>query len=740
MQERLAPQCATAPTPWLEVGVGLPLGLAAFGVLLFGAAPTVFWRDAGQLGAAAFSLGVPHPTGFPLYMMLGKLASLIPLGSVAFRMNLLSAGCGAAVVGLLGGAVARLGPREGGATGLGLLAGGVTAAVLLCNTTFWLHATTTEVYAPAALGLTAGLAIVASRPQTGSTRLELLLAASTGLAAGTHISAALGLAVLWAVLLVAEARARGGRRALALVGRATPVVVAGLLVYAYLPVATLHDPYRNWGDPSTPSRFLAHVTGSTIREAFSGRILSHSRLALAANLRGYCGQLVEGVGLVAPALALIGVAALAWRRRLALLFMLVGVWLVDAAFTVLVNPMGIADRQTGVPSALAMAALAGVGATSIALLLRRLPARWLPAWAPPALAATAIVAALAPALASVRELRLRTSDCFADLYGQSALRQAPPGAVLFSAQDDATGVLTYLLGVEGSRPDLALVPLAHIYDAHEITHWSRLYGPDVIPADVVEQARDAARTGELLEASTQETLLATIIRGLQGRRAMMWQLGEGDLDAIALPLLAPGFPLWHLRSKPGTPQPYPTDLVPSQVRRFEALAGIPPDPTAAGVMAETARQAGLVEARVGRLKVAVPLLEQAVALAPDNASALSNLSALLDRQGDLPRALALAQRAVEARPDYPLGRRNLASLLLRTGQKERAEEEARQALSITSRPRDKAKIHVILAQTAAARGDLAAARAEVDEALANAPNLAEAIALKADLARDGSER
>ena len=50
-------------------------------------APTVTLVDSGELIVAARFLGVAHPPGFPLYLMLAHLASLVPIGNVAERIN-----------------------------------------------------------------------------------------------------------------------------------------------------------------------------------------------------------------------------------------------------------------------------------------------------------------------------------------------------------------------------------------------------------------------------------------------------------------------------------------------------------------------------------------------------------------------------------------------------------------------------------------------------------------------------
>ncbi|HEX6383102.1 MAG TPA: DUF2723 domain-containing protein [Anaerolineae bacterium] len=70
-------------------------GLLALLVYLLTLAPDLTWAnygvDGGELITAAISGGVPHPPGYPTYVLIGKLFSYVPLGTVAYRFNLLSA-------------------------------------------------------------------------------------------------------------------------------------------------------------------------------------------------------------------------------------------------------------------------------------------------------------------------------------------------------------------------------------------------------------------------------------------------------------------------------------------------------------------------------------------------------------------------------------------------------------------------------------------------------------------------
>ena len=66
---------------------------AAFAVYLLTLYPTVGWVDCGEVAAGCYLLNVLHPTGYPLFTLIGCLFSHIPLSTVATRVNALSAVC-----------------------------------------------------------------------------------------------------------------------------------------------------------------------------------------------------------------------------------------------------------------------------------------------------------------------------------------------------------------------------------------------------------------------------------------------------------------------------------------------------------------------------------------------------------------------------------------------------------------------------------------------------------------------
>jgi hypothetical protein len=117
-------------------------------------APTVTLWDAGEFITAAKVLGVPHPPGTPLFVLVGHVwGAVMPIGSYAWRLNLMSACFSAAGAGCLFLVAHRL--LQGEAAWLRL--GGAAAAAILSAFTFtgWQNSNETEVYTFATFSIAA---------------------------------------------------------------------------------------------------------------------------------------------------------------------------------------------------------------------------------------------------------------------------------------------------------------------------------------------------------------------------------------------------------------------------------------------------------------------------------------------------------------------------------------------------------------------------------------------------------
>ncbi len=105
----------------------------------FTLSPDFLPADSGEFQAVVPLLGVAHPPGFSLYILLGKLfITLIPFGSPAYRLNLFSAFTSALTLVVVNLAVARL-------TRSSRLPGLLASFTLGLSTTFWSQATTANI-------------------------------------------------------------------------------------------------------------------------------------------------------------------------------------------------------------------------------------------------------------------------------------------------------------------------------------------------------------------------------------------------------------------------------------------------------------------------------------------------------------------------------------------------------------------------------------------------------------------
>ncbi|MCK5851555.1 DUF2723 domain-containing protein, partial [bacterium] len=86
------------PVNWMTGFIAFAISLATY---IYTLQPTVGLEDSGELITGAYKLGVPHPPGYPMWSILAKILTFIPVGDVAYRVNLLSALCGALSAGML---------------------------------------------------------------------------------------------------------------------------------------------------------------------------------------------------------------------------------------------------------------------------------------------------------------------------------------------------------------------------------------------------------------------------------------------------------------------------------------------------------------------------------------------------------------------------------------------------------------------------------------------------------------
>lgn len=233
--------------PWLQASLASVL---AFIVYLRTLAPTVMWYDMGEFATGAYVLGIAHNTGYPLLMLVGKLFTLLPVGDVAYRVNLMSATFGALTVLGIYLIVFQLTRSRPAAS--------VAALTIAFTSTLWSNATWATSYDLNAFLTVLILYLLLRWRESRKPYLLYASALAFGLSLGNH-RMILTVAPAMAYLIWYDHRsgkAPVGRRQLL-----TLIVFffAGFSVNLYLPLRAAQQPPVNWGDPSDLERFLTMV-------------------------------------------------------------------------------------------------------------------------------------------------------------------------------------------------------------------------------------------------------------------------------------------------------------------------------------------------------------------------------------------------------------------------------------------------------------------------------------------------
>lgn len=170
------------------------IGIAALALYVRTLAPSLLWGDSAEFQTLSYTLGMTHPSGYMTQIMFGKLFTYIPVGNIAYRVNLLSAFFGALAV-----AETYLIVRLLGGSNVPAL----SASILLTLTEgFWWRALVAESYALAAGMLATVWLLVLLWRNTGKWGYLFLAGIAGGLSLGIHstvIMTALSVLVLMAL-------------------------------------------------------------------------------------------------------------------------------------------------------------------------------------------------------------------------------------------------------------------------------------------------------------------------------------------------------------------------------------------------------------------------------------------------------------------------------------------------------------------------------------------------------------
>ncbi len=430
---------------------GLILGwtLALYGL---SCAPGLLWQDSGLIQYRVLNTDISGFLGLalshPLYYLLGIASKCVPVGQIAFKVNLISALLGAVTVANLWLLVRMLTTRSTPAL--------VAAVTLAVSHTFWQHSSMAETYTLWSALFTAELVTLARYTQTKKVSYLYYLGLFNGLAMAVHMLAAIALVVyLGWIALLWRRRCVSGRQV---------ALIAALWIIGCLPYEVLCvQDYLQRGDllgTASSALFGDQWRGQVLNASITGRLVAENLMLWALNFPTP-NVVLAGVGLVY-------LVRLRQTEAMALPILILSLLFLAFAFR-----YTVVDRYAFfIPFYILVSVMMGLGADAV---LTRFPRRWLAG----AMVAAAILPvglyALAPAMARAGHLDLRTRGdvpyredleffitpwktwCYGpERFATEVLSAVGQDAVIY-ADLTTVGPLLIRQQTEALRPDVAIV-------------------------------------------------------------------------------------------------------------------------------------------------------------------------------------------------------------------------------------------------------------------------------------------
>jgi len=484
--------------------------LAALLLYSWTLAPTVTPTDSGELIVVAQGLGIAHPPGVPLWVILAHLASLVPLGNVAVRINFSSALFAALASAMLTLVVAELiitasylpKTKERGARKKTRAADSVVDPVLIFapavgagllmafSRTLWSYATITEVYTLNTLLILIVFflmlrwrrCIIADRREKGETvtihdSWLYGAAAAFGLALGVHhVTVGLTLPAVAVVVYRTEGlRFFTSRR---LVYAALISIAAMVAVYAYLPFAASRSPLINWGNPRSLQEIWWHITGRQYRV-----FLSFTPTMMGVQFVEFFRMLLREFGpawLPLPLVLAFAGLATAYRQDRTTFWFLLFIVIANLAYDLSYE---IAEDKDAyyLPVFISVALAAGFG---IRWLIQLTAAKSMSFGTSYGVAAIAVLLTCATALAGNWPFNNRRHYFIAHDYAENLFSTIEPNGLLLTQDWQVAAPMFYEQEVEQGRTDVKVVDINLLRRSWYFDYLKRAH------PDLVERSRD----------------------------------------------------------------------------------------------------------------------------------------------------------------------------------------------------------------------------------------------------------
>ncbi|MFH1380312.1 MAG: DUF2723 domain-containing protein [bacterium] len=644
--------------------------------------PAIYGGDTGELIVSAHILGIPHAPGYPLYNLLAKLIELIiPWGNPAYQINLLAALLGAITLVLCYKLIAALTSCKPAAF--------ATAVFLMGMPIFFEQSLVSEVFMLNACIALALMCILVC-PQV-SDRQWYVVFFIFGLGLGNHHTLILLIPavhlliqpakkhILFGIYLITFAVVFISVKAgfilynlliflFYLRNRIPKIVwrraifcglwmVAGLSIYAYLPIRAHADPAINFGNPDSLSALWAVITrrefGSFQLHPTALRVRSFA--ACWGQVLGYLATTVKNIGLIGLLISIAGIIA-AYKKKY--IFFLSLFFIIPGPIFVLfsnLSPNSLAlwrlERFHLIPL-IALAVYFGLGLSWLIRYMRsKIPLR---PWHEYVFLGIILTMSMYP----LRRFADSRADYYLRDFGNNLLATiAPGGSLILDTKlfDEYGSSLAYATLVQRKRSDIRLI-------SRSGTMLGNIYGDDFqyLP-DEQRHARILKKENELIQQSLHPIYYAAIDRNVlpDGEFRYAGLLNKLGRASIQFPTL---YVRRDLSRGPAEITDYPTRLIQVHYPYFY----------------------GKAELEKGNTQLADDYFTSCMKYGNDMEWLMYNLGSLYSQEGNLRLSEQYFMRALEQDPFFPETYFGLGFVYYRNKQLTQAENAFLMVISLKS--------------------------------------------------------
>jgi hypothetical protein len=429
-----------------------------------------FGVDGGDLLAAILTNGIPHPSGYPTYILLGQLFQKLPISTPYYRGALLSA-----IPASLAAGLSTLWTKywQKNSAYHGAWSGLVIGLGWGFSQIFLSQAVIVEVYGLHSLFIVLSLIWImllfrTKNPQVNQYTL-LALSLGYGIGLGNHIT----LLILMPVIIGATWYAQRKYLPLKLIFGQFLMIFLGLSVYIYLPLQARHYPPVNWGNPQSWSNFFWVVTA----KPYHTFLLDLNPIILINKFLPWFELLRKQFGLIGILLGVLGAFRIKeydYKQSLLLLWMFI-------SYSIFAIMYDTADSIAYlIPSYLAFSLWIGAALYFLA------DCYWKTIPIGTILGVGMIIYFVARLPQTYRMVNPKQDDSV-DQFAQQYLNEVPKGSILFSETDaDSFPLWYYHFGLK-MRSDISVIvlPLTQfVWYQETLTHtYPRLKLPTITKDD-----------------------------------------------------------------------------------------------------------------------------------------------------------------------------------------------------------------------------------------------------------------